>query len=123
MSDEDVSSRISRLEQEIEQLAGTIESCRKIMRVSKLAIALGVLWIAALATGILSSGPLSLMAATAAVLYGIVGYGSNLSTLRQSVVKMREAEAARRELISGIEFQTIELKALGDDMTESRSLR
>lgn len=123
MSDEDVSSRISHLEEEIEQLAGTIESCRKIMRVSKLAVALGVLWIAALATGVLSAGPLSLLTATAAVLYGIVGYGSNLSTLRLSMGKMVEAETARRELISGIEFQTIELRALGDDMTEGRSLR
>jgi hypothetical protein len=112
MTDEDVSSQISRLEDEIEQLAGTIGSCRKIMRVSKLAIMLGVLWIGALATGVFSPGPLSLIAATAAVLYGIVGYGSNLSTLRQSMGKMREAEGARRELISMIDFQMIEPNAL-----------
>jgi hypothetical protein len=107
MSDEDVSSRISRLEEEIEQLAGTIESCRKIIHFSRLAIALGVLWMAALALGVLSPGPLSLIAAIAAVLYGIVGYGSNLSTLRQSMEKMRQAEAAREELIGGIDFETI----------------
>jgi hypothetical protein len=107
MSDEDVSSRISRLEEEIDQLAGTIESCRKIMRVSKLAIAFGVLWIVALALGLLSPGPLSLIGAIAAVLYGIVGYGSNLSTLRQSMGKMREAEAARKELIGSIDFGMI----------------
>jgi len=109
MSDEGVSSRISQLEEEIEQLAGTIESCRKIMGVSKLAIAFGVLWMAALALGIFSpGGPLSLIAAIAAVLYGIVGYGSNLSTLRQSMEKMKQAEAAREELIGRIDFEMIE---------------
>jgi hypothetical protein len=108
MSDEGVSSRISQLEEEIEQLAGTIESCRKIMGVSKLAIAFGVLWMAALALGIFSPGPLSLIVAIAAVLYGIVGYGSNLSTLRQSMEKMKQAEAAREELIGRIDFEMIE---------------
>jgi hypothetical protein len=108
MSDEDVSSRISELERGIEQLAGTIESCRKIIRFSKLAVVLGVSWMAALATGFYSSGPLSLIAAIAAVIYGIVGYGSNLSTLRQSMEKMRQAEAAREELIGGIDFETID---------------
>jgi hypothetical protein len=117
MSDEDVSSRISRLEEEIEQLAATIESCRKIMRVSKLAIAFGALWIAALALGVLSPGPLSLIAAIAAVLYGIVGYGSNLSTLRQSMGKMREAEAARKELIGSIDFEMIGPNLLGGRQT------
>jgi hypothetical protein len=112
MTDEDVSSQISRLEDEIEQLAGTIQSCRKIMWFSKMAVALGVLWIGALATGIYSWEPLSFIGATAAVLYGIVGYGSNWSTLRQSMGKLREAEGARRELISMIDFQMIEPNAL-----------
>jgi len=108
MNNEDVSSRISQLEADIEQLAGTIESCRHIIRVSRLAIAFGGLWMAALATGVLGSGPLSLIAAIAAVLYGIVGYGSNLSTLRQSMEKKTQAEAAREELIGEIDFETIE---------------
>jgi len=107
MNNEDVSSRISQLEADIEQLAGTIESCRNIIRVSRLAIAFGGLWMAALATGVLGSGPLSLIAAIAAVLYGIVGYGSNLSTLRQSMEKKKQAEAAREELIGEIDFETI----------------
>jgi hypothetical protein len=108
MSDEDVSSRIAQLEDEIEQLAGTIESCRAIMRFSKLAIAIGVSWMAALALGAVNSGPVSLIAAIAAVLYGIVGYGSNLSTWRQSMGKMRQAEAAREVLIGEIDFETID---------------
>jgi hypothetical protein len=108
MSDENVSGRISQLEREIEQLTETVESCRKFIRFSRLAVALGVSWMVALATGFYGSGPLSLIAAIAAVIYGIVGYGSNLSTLRQSVEKMRQAEAAREELIGGIDFETIE---------------
>ena len=108
MNNEDVSSRISQLEAEIEQLAGTIESCRHIIQVSRLAIVLGVLWMTALATGVLSFGPLSLIAAIAAVLYGIVGYGSNLSTLRQSMESMKQAEAAREALIGEIDFEMIE---------------
>ena len=112
MTDDDVSSAISRLEEEIDQLAGTIQSCRKIMWASKIAMALGVLWLAVVATGIYGFGALSLIGATAAILYGIVGYGSNLSTLRQSMRKMRKAEAARRELISRIDFRTIEPNGL-----------
>jgi hypothetical protein len=108
MDDEDVSSRIAQLEGEIEQLAVTIESCRHIIRVSRLAIVIGLLWMAALATGILSSGPLSLIAAIAAVLYGIVGYGSNSSTLKQSMESMKQAEAAREALIGEIDFEMIE---------------
>jgi len=108
MSDEHVSGRISQLEREIEQLDEKVESCRKIIRFSRLAVALGVSWMVALATGLYSSGPLSLIAAIAAVIYGIVGYGSNLSTLRQSMEKMRQAEAARDELIGGIDFETID---------------
>jgi len=42
------------------------------------------------------------------VLYGIVGYGSNLSTLRQSMEKKTQAEAAREELIGEIDFETIQ---------------
>lgn len=108
MKDEDASSRIAQLEAEIEQLAVTIESCRHIIQVSRLAIVSGVLWMAALATGVVSFGPLSLIAAIAAVLYGIVGYGSNLSTLRQSMENMKQAEAAREALIGEIDFETIE---------------
>jgi hypothetical protein len=115
VTDEDVSGQVSRLEVEIEQLAETIQSCQNIMWISKLAIAFGILWVAALGTGVLSPGPLSLIGPIAAVLYGIVGYGSNLTTLRQSMGKMRQAEAARRALISTIDFQTIDPRAPGGE--------
>jgi hypothetical protein len=98
---------IARLETRIEALAETIEGCRKIMLVAKVAIAGGGLLILALLIGAVRPDLLTLSGATAALLGGIVALGSNASTARQAAAKMQHAEARRRELIDRLELRSV----------------
>ncbi len=99
---------IERLEQRIEALADTIESCRKLVLAAKVAIAGGALAMLAMLIGALRFDPVILTAAMAAVLGGIVLFGSNTSTAQQALTQIKEAEAARRELIDRLELPAVE---------------
>jgi hypothetical protein len=80
MRDGDLREEILGLEAQIEELAETIESCRKIIQISKAFIVVG----------------------------GIVVLGSNWSTWQQSVSTLKAAEAQRAELISKIDLRVVE---------------
>jgi hypothetical protein len=108
LEDADPREEILRLEDEIESLAETIERCRKIDLVAKVAIASGATAILALAFGIGSSSELFLMSAITAAIGGIVAYGSNLSTSRQAAAELQAAEARRAELIDGSNLRLVE---------------
>jgi hypothetical protein len=105
--DDDPHDQIARLETQIEALAATVEGCRKIMLVSKVAIAGGALLIVAMIFGLVRPELASLCGATAALLGGIVLLGSNRSTSDQALAKMRKAEAARTALIDRLELQPV----------------
>ena len=99
MSDEDdPHEQIARLEAQIEALAETIEGCRKIMLVAKVAMA----------GGAIRPDLAVLSGATAAVLGGIVLLGSNRSTTDQALARMRKAEAARAGLIDRLELRRVD---------------
>ena len=98
---------IARLEMRIERLAETIEGCRKIMVVARVAIVGGGLLTVALLIGAVRPDLLTLSGATAALLGGIVALGSNASTARQAAAKMKHAEARRRELIDRLELREV----------------
>jgi hypothetical protein len=104
----DLSEDVSQLEQEIEQLASTVENCRRIVLLSKVMIGFGFAWLVALVLGAISFGRLSVLSAISMVVFGIVAYGSNLSTLRQSQAALREVEARRAMLIASMDLQPIE---------------
>jgi hypothetical protein len=109
MSDEgDPHEQIARLEAQIEALAETIEGCRKIMLVAKVAIAGGALLILAMILGMVRTDLASLCGATAALLGGIVLLGSNRSTSDQALAKMQKAEAVRASLIDRLELRPID---------------
>ena len=77
---------ISRIEAQLEELAGISERCRKIILVSKVAIAAGV----------------------ALLLFTMLGlFGSNISTLQQTMAAMSAAEALRSDLISRIDLRLV----------------
>jgi hypothetical protein len=100
--DVDPRDQIMRIEERIEKLTDVIESCRKIMLASKLAIAAGATWLVAFTLGATGFHPMAMIAAMAAVIGGIVIFGSNMGTSKQAAAAVKEAQALRTELIDKI---------------------
>jgi glutamate 5-kinase len=98
---------ISRIEEEIEELAEVSERCRKIILVSKAAIAGGVALSLFMMLGLIGSNQAAAIGSIAVVLGGIVSLGSNASTLRQTMAAMTTAEALRSDLISRINLRLV----------------
>jgi hypothetical protein len=98
---------ISRIEEEIEELAEISERCRRIILVSKAAIVGGVALPLFMILGLIGSNQVAAIGSIAAVLGGIVSLGSNASTLRQTIASMTTAEALRSDLISRINLRLV----------------
>jgi hypothetical protein len=110
----DLHEQISHIEAHIEELTDIIERCRKIILISKVAIAAGAILILAIIIGAVGFDPKVLIGAIAAVIGGTVVFGSNTSTLNQTMTGMKAAEARRTELIS-----RMDLKVVGDGEVEN----
>jgi hypothetical protein len=98
--DGDLHEQILHIEANIEELTDVIEKCRKIILISKAAIAAGGTLIVAIIIGAVRFDPTVMIGAIAAVIGGTVVFGSNTSTLKQTRTDMKAAEAHRTELIS-----------------------
>jgi hypothetical protein len=107
--DGDLHEQILHIEARIEELTDATERCRKIILISKVAIAAGGILILATSIGAVGSDATVLIGAIAAIIGGTVVFGSNTSTLKQTMNDMKAAEAYRTELIS-----RIDLKVVGD---------
>ena len=116
MTDVDLRDQILHLETRIDALAETIEGCRKIILISKFAIAAGAIAMPAMLLGAIQSDSVVLSGATAALLGGIVLFGSNTSTAKQASDRMKDAEALRAELIGRLDLRPVE-----DGLMEQRS--
>ena len=77
-------ARLCALKEHIEALAAKIESCRKFILVSRIAMAAGGFVLAAMLLGAIRFNPAAMAAAIAALLGGIVVWGSNGSTAKGS---------------------------------------
>ncbi len=102
LGDVDPHEEIVRLEEHIEELSVKIESCRKFILASRIAIAGGGVVLAAMLLGAIRSDLGLIAASVASFLGGIVVWGSNSSTAKEAVIDMDAAESERAALIEHI---------------------
>src|SRR6202158_2371749 len=102
MDEENPIDEISRIEAQLEELAEVSERSRRIILLSKAAIAGGVALPLFMMLGLFGSNQVAGIGSIAVVLGGIVSLGSNVSTLQQTMAAMSAAEALRSDLISRI---------------------
>lgn len=107
MSDIDLHDEIERLEAQIDELAARIENCRKFILGARIAIVCGGALAIALLLGVVGFDARLVLAAIAAVLGGIVAWGSNDSTAKESAKDLKTAEADRAALIEELQLQTV----------------
>ena len=107
ITDDDSIDEISEIEARIEALAEIAERCRKFILASKLAIAGGFALLLFAVLGLFGVGQIAALGSIALVLGGIVSLGSNLSTLRQTVAAISDAEALRSDLIGVIDLRLV----------------
>lgn len=103
----DAHEQIVRLEDRMEQLAATIESCRKFMLLSRAAIIVGGILFVATMVGAIGFYPSAMVAGAAGVIGGIVLLGSNRSTLQEATAALHATEAQRAALIGQIELRVV----------------
>jgi hypothetical protein len=107
MADDDNSiDEISRIEARLEELAEIAGRCRKIILASKAAIGIGVALLLAMMLGLFGSVEVAI-GSIAVVLGGIVSFGSNVTTLRQTMAAMTTAETLRSSLIDEIGLRVV----------------
>ena len=107
MAEDDPTDEISLIEERLERLAEVAERCRKIILVSKAAIAGGGALLLVMVLGLFGSSQAAALGSIAAVLGGIVSLGSNVSTLRQTSDAISAAEALRSDLIGRIDLRVV----------------
>lgn len=107
MTEDEPTDEISRIEQRLEELAVVSERCRKIILVSKAAIAGGFVLLLVVMLGLLGANQVAALGSIAVMLGGIVSLGSNVSTLRQTEAAMSAAEMLRSDLIGRIDLRVV----------------
>ena len=105
--DDDLHEQVLQIEAHIEQLADVIERCRKIILISKAAVVVGGTLILATIIGAIGFDPTIMIGAIAAAIGGTVVFGSNMSTLKETVTNMKAAEAHRTELIGRMDLRVV----------------
>ncbi len=96
-------NEIAEIEARIEDLDRTLAGCRKVELASKAAIIGGAVWLMVMIFGLVFVSGLQLIAALALLIGGIVVFGSNVGTERQTRGKIALLETRRDELIDAID--------------------
>jgi hypothetical protein len=98
---------IERLEARIDELAAKIDDCRKFILAGRIATAAGAAVLIAIFFGVVRSDLAWMAAAMAAVLGGIVVWGSNGSTAREATEELAAAESERAALIGRLDLHLV----------------
>jgi uncharacterized membrane protein len=106
-SDPDYHEEIVRLEEQIDKLAATTESCRKFILAGRMLMIGGAVVLLAIFIGVLQFNSSVLVLAIAAVLGGIVASGSSHSTAKEATHQLKAIEAKRTALIGEIELRLV----------------
>ena len=106
-SDSDPHDEIVRLEEEIEELSARIDSCRKFILAARIAVIGGGVLLVALLFDVIRFDLQLMMLAMAALLSGIVVWGSNNSTAKEAAAERAAAEANRKALIGMMELRVV----------------
>jgi hypothetical protein len=107
MPDIDPHAEIERLEAQIEELSARIENCRKFILAGRIAVGIGGILLVALLLGAIRFDLQLMMLAMAALLGGIVVWGSNGSTAKEAASELAAAEANRKALIELIDLRVV----------------
>ena len=117
MADSDLRNEILRLEDRLDDLAEAMARSRRISQMSKVAIVGGLIWILATIVGAIAFVPAAVITAMAAVIGGVVLFGSTTTTSKETSAAMQVTEAQRAQLIG-----RMQLRVVGED-TEERFRR
>jgi hypothetical protein len=107
MNNHNYHDEIVRLEEQIDELAARIESCRKFILAGRILVIGGGVILAAILIGALQFNPSVMAVAVAAVLGGIVAAGSSHSTAKEATHELTAAEAKRTALIGQIDLRLV----------------
>ena len=113
MTDGDLRDQIARLEADIEELAESLDRCRKAMLLSKIAIAGGGICVVAYFLVPIGFDPTILIGALAAIIGGVVILGSNAGTSKQAMAAMKDAQTQRANLIDTIDPRAVDVRPGG----------
>jgi hypothetical protein len=103
----DPQNQIVLLEERMEELAAKVESCRKFILASRIAVLGGAVVLAGMLFGVMMFDPAVLAGGVAALLGGIVVGGSNGSTAKEAAKELAAAEAARSVLIETMDLSDV----------------
>ena len=107
LSDDSSHGEVVRLEAYIEELAGKLESCRKVSLAARIVVAGGVAIFLAGLVGFMAFDVTTVLASIAAVIGGLVLLGSNSSTADETSGEMAKAQAKRAALIDSIRLRVV----------------
>jgi uncharacterized membrane protein len=104
---DDLRDAVVRLEERIDELAAKIESCRKLILISRIAVAGGAVALAAMFFGLIRFDPAVMAAAAAALLGGFVVWGSNRSTAQEAAKELALAHSNLSALIEKLDLDDV----------------
>jgi hypothetical protein len=106
-SDTDPHDEIERIEAQIEDIRSRLENCRKFILVARIALIGGAILLAVILLGAIAFDQRLLLIAIAAMLGGIVVWGSNHSTANEAADELVKAQAYRGALIEHLQLRVV----------------